>query len=288
MTELSEEIQKLRESLGVEPPKSVDALKILEFGQTGAGKTHFLGTAADSPLTSPVLIIDVEGGTTTLHDKPTIDVVQVRTMKQIQNLADELHKRPKYYKTVGLDGITELQQLDMREVMQAQYEAKPETTDLYVPSPREWGKSGSRVKEILRYLKDLPCHVIVTALQREEQLNNGTIKFVPDIPGQLKSQLPGFFDIVGYLRAVDSKVEGEIIRTMQFAQSPRVVAKDRTRALPPLLEDPTVPGMWAFITDSPQPVEIDRSVEPALKVVAKDDSVVASLKEEIIPESRKA
>jgi hypothetical protein len=246
---VSEPGQALRDQLGVKSPEKIEYVKMLVFGESGAGKTTFFGTAQDSEFTSPAFLLDIEGGSTVLNDKPLIDVRQSRKMLgegSVQEIADILHKNPKYYKTFGLDSLTELREIDMAEVMLAQYNKKPDTTDLYVPSPREWGKSGTRVKEVLRYLKDLPCHVIVTTLLNEDKDDRtGVVTMRPMLPGQLKGQVPGFFDIVGFLKATTKN--GETIRTMQFKKTERVMAKDRTKALPDLLEEPTIPMIWDII-----------------------------------------
>jgi len=256
--------ESLRAALGVKSPQGIEYLKILIYGEAGVGKTFFCGTADDDARTSPVLIIDVEGGTTTLHSKPAVDVVQVRSMKQLQDVADRLHSHRKYYNTIIVDSLTELQQVDMHEVMLEQFNKKPETTDIYVPSPREWGKSGARVKEIVRYLKDLPCHCIITTLMREERDEQlGYVKRVPDLPGQLRGQVPGFLDIVGFMQANDiANPDEDVVRSIQFIKTKKVVAKDRTQSLPKLLTGPTIPSMWEHILGSNATIE--RSIAPEL------------------------
>lgn len=252
--------QALREQLGVKSPQKIEFLKMLVFAESGAGKTTFVGTAQDSELTSPAFLLDIEGGSTVLNDKPLIDVRQSRKMLgegSVQEITDILHKHPKYYKLYSLDSLTELRDIDMQEVMQHQFNRKPETTDIYVPSPREWGKSGSRVKEVLRYLKDLPGHVVVTTLLSESKdERTGITKLEPMLPGQLKGQVPGFFDIVGFLRATTKN--GETIRTMQFTKTEKVMAKDRTKLLPPILEEPTIPKIWEIVFNSGVEPTVDR------------------------------
>lgn len=250
--------ESLREQLGVQSPAKIEYLKALFFGESGAGKTTLCGTAQDSTLTSPALMIDIEGGTSVIADKPGIDAKAARAMAHVQEIADTLHKHPKYYNTVMLDSLTELRDIDMQEVMLEQWNKKPETTDLYVPSPREWGKSGARVKEILRYLKDLPCHVIVTTLMDEHKDDRtGKVTTEPLLPGQLRKQVPGFFDIVGYLR-----VSAEGTRIVQFQKTERVMCKDRTKALPPSMENPTIPMIWETIFNAG--ATIDRTVSEEL------------------------
>jgi hypothetical protein len=192
-------------------------------------------------------------------------------MLAVQEVADILHAHPKYYKTFSLDSLTELREIDMQEVMLQQYNKKPETTDIYVPSPREWGKSGSRVKEILRYLKDLPCHVVVTTLVSENKdERTGITKIEPMLPGQLKGQVPGFFDIVGYLRAT---TKGDsTVRTMQFSKTERVMAKDRTKILPAVMEEPTLPKIWDLIFQAGATIE--RTVSPELLAAVSERTPV--------------
>src|SRR6266576_5900060 len=253
--------QALRAELEVKSPEKIEWLKVLVHGESGAGKTTFVGTAMDSPLTHPAFLLDIEGGSTVLNDKPDVDVRQARAMAEVQKVADILHAHPKYYKLFALDSLTELRDIDMNEVMLEQWKKKPETTDKDVTSPREWGKSGNRIKEILRYLKDLPCHVIVTTLTETKQdQRSGIERLQPLLPGQLGKQVPGFFDIVGYLRATEKN--GEYLRTMQFQKTERVMAKDRTKVLPGILDNPTIPMIWDIIFKAG--ATIDRTVAPEL------------------------
>lgn len=246
----------IRELLGAEPPaQSITWINSLFYGEPGAGKTYLLGTAQDHPDTKPFLLFDVEGGSVTLRSKKDVDVVQIRSMQQLEDAINELIKNPGYYKTVGVDSLTELQKLDMRTLMVETKKAKPDSTDIYVPSPREWGKSGERIRLIVRALRDLPCNTLMTALlgvdSDEKSPTRG--QMYPLLPGKLRHELPGFFDIVGLLRALSEKGEddeNQIIRTLQVVKTDKVVAKDRTSALGSLVRAPSIPLMWEMIHDS--------------------------------------
>lgn len=244
--------KELRDALQVVAPgELIEHLNLLVYGEAGAGKTHLAGTAADDPRTSPVLFLDVEGGITTLRKKSQIDVVSVRSIQQVEDVYNKLYSSIKdgkmYYKTVvAADSLTELADLDMRTIMKQAYNANPDRVDVDVPSPREWGKNRAHIRAIVRGFRDLPCHVIFTAqlgtLQEEGQPN----KNHPGFAGKLKTEVPGFCDIVGFLRVDNS--QGVIERTLQIQGTKRVVAKDRTSALGDILTDPTIPMMWDLVS----------------------------------------
>lgn len=244
-------VPTLQTRLGAMPPDVlIKWFNFLVYGEPGAGKTRLIGTAGASKLLGPVIIADVEGGTLTLRKMPGVDVVKIRTMSQFEKLVNDLaNDTSKYYKTFGVDSVTELQKLDMETVMGEQFKKKPETTDIYVPSQREWGKSGSRMREILRAARDLEMHTIVTAMEAQETDDQtGITKYYPSIPGKLKSEIAGFFDVVGRLEAKPTPGNNAVIvRTLQTAKTNKVVAKDRFDCLPQLIEDPTLPKMWEVI-----------------------------------------
>lgn len=245
--------QELRNKLAVQPPDSVEWLNVLVHSDPGAGKTYFCGTAADSPDTSPVLVFDVEGGLTTIRRKTDIDTIAVRSLQGptgIRAKYNELYRsiRPDgtmYYKTVCIDSLLELASLDMLEIMNAAYQRNPENVTKEVPSPREWGICREHIREIVRAFRDLPCNVIYTAHTSVDQNEGQPNKFQPGFAGKLKTDVPGFMDIVGYLSA---DAQGDTVtRQMQFLGTKRVVAKDRTQKLGNIVHDPTVPKLWALL-----------------------------------------
>ena len=223
-------------------------LNFMPYGDPGAGKTYLAGTAQDHPETSPVLLIDVEGGTVTLRHRPDIDVVKVRAMREIEKVHKELIENPGYYKTVIIDSGTELQKLDMLEVMKAAVNKRPDQ-DPDTPAQRDWGKSQARIRKVVRAFRDLECNTIITALcTQEKDGQTQAITYYPSFPGKLKSEIAGFLDIVGYLY---TEIEGgTVTRKLQIVHSRRVTAKDRTNALGMVLENPTIPMMWDLISNS--------------------------------------
>lgn len=266
----------LAERIGAKAPDgTVKHLNALIYAEPGGGKTHLFGTVQDDPENFlPALLVDIDGGTDTIRHRNKIDISPpIRSMKALQDLYKEIAAEPDYYKSIALDNITELQKMDMNAVMR---EAKanannPDNVDIYVPSPREWGKSGERMRIIIRAFRDLPSHTIALAHIEEKEDNMTKVpRLWPSMPGKLRHELAGFFSVVGYLSTYEESENNELVikRQIQFAKTRRVQAKDRFQALPPLMKDnPTLPQIWKLIQDSGAQIKEDNPLE-ALKSAA--------------------
>jgi hypothetical protein len=223
---------------------------LLVYGEPGVGKTYFCATAQDSEDTRPMLFLDVEGGVVTIRKRKDIDVRPVRSIDDVVQVQNELFKDPSYYKTVVLDSLSELQRLDMRTIMKVEKATarNPEAIDEDVATQRAWGKSRERLSRIIRAYRDLPCHTIMTALVGTEQEDKDSpVKlYYPSMPGKLRGEVPGYFDVVGFMQAVPDS-SGGITRTLQVQKTKRVVAKDRTGSLGDIINNPTIPMLWSMI-----------------------------------------
>lgn len=273
-TVISEDHQALRDALKVQPPDVIKYLNLLTYGDPGVGKTFLTGTAADSDNTSPVLILDVEGGLTTIRHRTDVDTKAIRSMKDIEDIYNTLYKSIRtvddeptiYYKTVCIDSLTELAALDMKVIMQKAFDKNPDKIEKEVPDQRAWGICREHIRNIVRAFRDLPCNVIYTASVATLQEEGQPTKYFPGFAGKLRTDVPGFMDIVGYQfsETVGAGENTRIVRKMQFQGTRRVVAKDRTGSLGQLLEDPTIPLMWEMINKTqPETEDIEiQVVEP--------------------------
>ena len=235
----------------VKPSTAMQHLKILVYGYPGVGKTVFAATANDDKRTSPALLIDLEGGTLSIADK-NIDVVRVTEFKQLSEVYQYL-RNGSHYKTVIIDSLTEVQKLNMYEILQQAVAANP-ARDPDIPRIDEWGKSVEQMRRLVRYFRDLPMHVIITALAQEvRDERDGNITVKPALPGRLSDEVSGFLDIVGYLGVLEKAVgeEHRVIRQMLTRPMGKFIAKDRSGKLDQFIEEPTVAKLLDRILSKP-------------------------------------
>lgn len=237
----------IREKLGAQSPnESIDWLNIMIYGEPGAGKTHLLGTAMDDKNTSPLLVLDIDGGVQTLRHRKDIDVVQVRSFEQLVSVYRELYnsidKGKIHYGTIGIDTLSEFGKLDLGSISKEFAESNPRL-DPDVPDMRAYYKSGNHIRAIVRAFRDLPCNVFFNCHAQTDKDNFQRTIYFPQLPGKLKVDIPGFLDIVGLLRA--EKDGDDIHRYLQVEKTEAVIAKDRTNALDGVEQDPTIPSLWA-------------------------------------------
>ena len=104
------------------------------------------------------------------------------------------------------------------------------------------------MRRIIRAFRDLPVHTIAVAWMGSEHDDTTNLtSYYPLLPGKLRGEVPGYFDIVGRLTATSKNNGAEIYRTLQVAATNRVVSKDCTISLGRLVENPSIPLIWELI-----------------------------------------
>lgn len=218
-------------------------INMLVYGFPGAGKTVLAGSADVVAEMSPTLFIDVEGGTFSLRKfYPDVQVVRVKTWRDMQAVYDSLYRGTEY-KTVVLDSLTEIQRLSMYQIMKETV-AKDEERDPEVPAVREWGKNGEQTRRMVRAFRDLPMNTIFTCLARvDKDQKTGFNLHKPSLTGKLADEITGYFDLCVFLyTSVTQKKdqEPEVLRRMLTGATNTHVAKDRSSSLPLVIEDPSM------------------------------------------------
>jgi hypothetical protein len=228
-------------------------INILLYGDSGVGKTVLAGSADDCPDLRPCLIIDFEGGTESLvRSYPNVQQVRVTTWKEMQSVYDELHRGKTGFSTVILDSLTEIQKFNMYQVMEDLIKNRPDL-DPDVPGMREWGKNLEQMRKFVRAFRDLPMNTIFTALKKDEKNDKtGMVTTMPSLSGKLAGEVAAFLDIVAYyyVKRIGSGEEAEDRRLLLTQKTETIIAKDRTRRLPMVVENPDMQMLFNLINSN--------------------------------------
>lgn len=250
--------------------ESIDWFNGMIFGDPGVGKTFLAGTAADVPSMSPVLVIDIEGGTKTLRKRENIDVVRVKDLTRKKANGDIVIKRyawqvlydvyesltvDKKYKTVVIDSASEAYEVLMAYVLADQYvkaEEKGRDKEENAPEQRDWGIARNMFKKFIKAMNDLDKNIIWTALPGElKDQQSGALKVGPSFPGKLFKEVPAKMNEVYYLYTKTDK--DEVVRMLLTQPEGKYYAKTRSGDAAPLtLTNPTMAKICEFAVDHEQ------------------------------------
>lgn len=191
---------------------SANGVKILCYGQSGAGKTSLIKT-----LPNPV-VLSAEGGLLSIADAdiPFIEIASMDDLREAYSWVLESE-----YKSVALDSISEIAEVVLNTEKKA-------TKD-----PRQaYGAMQEQMADIIRAFRDIPGrHVLMTAKLEKTQDEMGRVLYSPSMPGNKTGQsLPYFFDECLALR-VEKDGEGNTQRALMCDSDGLWLAKDRSGKL---------------------------------------------------------
>jgi len=231
---------------GEDPRDKFKYLNILLHSPGGHGKTTFIATACEDPRTSPILILDMEGGAPirfAKKDPRTYTIRKIRSVNDINQIYDYLARGEHPYKSVAIDSLTEIQKLGLFEFVygtDASKVFKGNLLEIKSAEIQHWGKSQTQMAMMVRYFRDLPMHVFFTTLtQTLKDEITGKISYTVALPGKQADEIPGIPDIVGYLGITKTK-DNPNQRILIVQPDNKIVCKDRTDALGTVVEEPTV------------------------------------------------
>lgn len=191
-------------------------LKMLGYGQAGAGKTTLIPTLPDP------IVISAEAGLLSIKDAdlPFIEVTDMATLSEVYEWlvgSDEAAA----FKSVALDSISEI-----AEVCLSAEKARSK-------DPRQaYGEMQTQMASLIRSFRDIPNrHVYMTAKLEKSQDEMGRMLYSPSMPGAKAGQnIPYQFDIVFAVR-VEKDEEGVTQRALMCDSDGLWLAKDRSGKL---------------------------------------------------------
>ena len=210
---------------------AANGVKVLVYGQAGAGKTSLIKT-----LPSPI-VLSAEGGLLSIKDAdlPFIEIASMTDLQEAYNWLTESDDA-KAYKSVALDSISEIAEV----VLNAEKKATKDPRQAY-------GAMQEQMADIIRAFRDLPDrHVYMSAKLEKTQDEMGRVLYAPSLPGNKTGQaLPYFFDEVLALR-VEKDADGNTHRALMCDSDGLWLAKDRSGKLD-MWEAPDLSAVFAKI-----------------------------------------
>lgn len=185
-------------------------IKALIYGDSGSGKTSFGATAPN------VIFASAEAGLLSVWNK-RIPYVEIKSIKDLQDLYLYLAAGKHDYQTVVIDSISEI-----NDLIKSQLEAKRGRA-LQI---QDWGEIAKQIENILRKFRSLDMHVIMIAQESIERDDQKIVKYTPALNGKTATKIAYFMDIVGHIEVLPT---GEHLINTQ--PSPKYLTKDRTGRL---------------------------------------------------------
>ena len=195
---------------------TAQAVKLLVYGQAGAGKTSLIPT-----LPKPV-ILSAEGGLLSIADT-NLPFIEITSMAELQEAYKWLTSSAEAaeFESVALDSISEIAVVVLNQEKKINKDPRA-----------AYGAMQEQMAEVIRAFRDLPGkHVYMSAKLEKTQDEMGRVLYAPSMPGNKTGQsLPYFFDEVLALR-VEKDVEGNTRRALMTDGDGLWLAKDRSGKL---------------------------------------------------------
>lgn len=215
------------------------SIKMLVYGESGAGKTYLAST-----INEPILIISAEAGLLSLKDFK-IDSVDlsiddndmlIPKEKRIERLVAVykyllLPETIKKYRWIYLDSLTEISQ-NLIESLYLEFPERSQTLAMY-------GENSKKLISIIKSFRDINHYnVVMTALSSLDKDDIGGRHMLPSVVGKVSEKLASYFDEVFYLY-IQKDEKGNLSRKLLCNKTDRIIAKDRSGSLN-VIEEPNL------------------------------------------------
>jgi phage nucleotide-binding protein len=195
---------------------TANGVKLLVYGQAGAGKTSLIPT-----LPNPI-VLSAEGGLLSIQDAdlPYIEINSMATLQEAYKWLTE-SVDAKGFDSVAIDSISEIAEVVLNHEKKVNKDPRA-----------AYGNMQEQMADIIRVFRDLPAkHVYMSAKLEKTQDEMGRVLYAPSMPGNKTGQsLPYFFDEVLALR-VERDADGNSQRALMCDSDGLWLAKDRSGKL---------------------------------------------------------
>ncbi len=199
-------------SLRMTSDVAMSGVKMLCYGQSGAGKTTLIPT-----LPAPI-VLSAEGGLLSIKDA-NLPYITIATMDDLREAYAFLRdsEEAKAFQSVAIDSISEVAEV----VLNTEKKTSKDPRAAY-------GNMQEQMADLIRAFRDLPDkHVYMSAKLEKATDEMGRVMYAPSMPGQKMGQsMPFFFDFVFALR-VERDADGNFQRALMVESDGLWQAKQR-------------------------------------------------------------
>ncbi len=274
-------------------------LNILYFGKEGTIKTT---SALRMANFGKVALINAEGGAkASALRRQGIDTGNIRiypdpkkgetlTFDGLEQLFYTMHAQllndPTAWAGVVFDSGTEITAMLKEQIVAEEVRKSPKRSRWFVDRS-DWGAMGDQFRTLIRRYRDLPCHFVVTALERQDDIKLDSGEEVQQWGPALIPSLAG--DVLGYvdlaIRTTADEVGGETEFAGYTRQTRQVRAKDRFGITPKRFVNPTFDRVLGYVreelTEGSDPVQSEsaqrHSDAAAAELVAAEEKAAAKV-----------
>jgi hypothetical protein len=233
-------------------------INLMVYADSGVGKTVFAGSDDDVLFIAP----EDNGTLSAKRLGSSAKKWKIAKWKDIAEAYDWLAKQePIPFNWIVLDSLTEMQAMCMRSILDEGKRLNP-ARDIDLPLIGDWTPYYNKFERMVKAFNALPVNVLYTALQSDEEDEEGEKVVLPMMQGkgnQYAKKVASWMTSFGNMR-VRRRYEGEDddrkvveYRQIQWAGSKQVMAKDRTRCLEPRTVDLSLKEVRELLEKGPEP-----------------------------------
>lgn len=249
-------------------------VNVVMWGREGSGKSTAAVEAANH---GKILVINAEGGlkiralrrqginTANIALWPGQgETISHRSLDRLyRQIKSDLAADPDAWFAVVFDSLSEVVTALLGSVSDDRIKKASiiDPFEKFETNRNDYGTMYKMFRDLLRKFRDLPCHVILTALERrDEDEDTRTVFYGPDINPGIQKDLAGYVDIQIYHRAAS---KGQPFRALVRGID-KYRTKDRYGLLPDTLAEPNFSRILGYIEE-----ELEESTDPIQATLRK-------------------
>lgn len=258
----------------------VTRVTMLIYGLSGSGKSYMLRSVKEDQRLLPAIAMICDEGHASIVDLVDATLFQMYSTPQlddINDILDVLSSQPTFYRTIIIDNIT----VAHYNALLGSAKERVASRNRGDPAILEQSDYGNARNKLLATVGNLMYHPkfaninIVMTAQAGSTVEDGTGVRTFDIgsPGKIATELPGYFDVVGYLyneapspsqvrqaKAANQPIP-QPVRYLQTNQTSTILtARNRGGLLPDTIPNPTIGSIIAAYKRGKQPTKTTTAV----------------------------